>query len=42
MTTKEPSCKQVIILMSRSNVKNIMVSLTNYVTNINRALKNIL
>ena len=41
MTTKKPSYKQVIVLMSKTNVDNIIASLTGHVTNINRTLKNI-
>ena len=41
MTTKDPLRKQVIVLISKDNVDNIMVSANKYVTNINRALKNI-
>ena len=41
MTIKELSHKQVIILMSKDNIDKIMVLLSIYVTNINRALKNI-
>ena len=41
MTTKEPSQKQIIISMSRANVNKIMALSSIYVTNINKALKNI-
>jgi len=41
MITKKPSYKQVIVLMSKTNVDNIIASLTGHVTNINRTLKNI-
>ena len=41
MTMKSPSRKQVIVLMSKDNVDNIMVSTNKYVANINRALKNV-
>ena len=41
MTTKEPFCKQVIVLMSKTNIDNIIASLTDHITNINRVLKNI-
>jgi len=41
ITTKGPSCKQVIILMNKANVDNILVSSSIHITNINRAFKNI-
>jgi len=41
MTTKGPSCKQVIILMSVENAKYFMRESDMYVININRALKGI-
>ena len=41
MTTKKPSYKQVIVLMSKTNIDNIITSLTGHITNINRTLKNI-
>ena len=41
MTTKELFCKQVIVLMSKTNIDNIIASLTDHITNINRVLKNI-
>ena len=41
MTTKSLSRKQIIVLISKINTKNIMVSSANHVTNINRVLKNI-
>ena len=41
MTTKDPSRKQIIIPMSKTNTDNIIVSLADYIANINRALKNI-
>jgi len=41
MTIKRLFCKQVIISISKTNVNNIMVLSANYITNINRALKNI-
>jgi len=36
MTTKGPLCKQIIIPISKADVDNIMVSLADHVTNINR------
>ena len=41
ITTKSPLQKQIIIPISKTNIDNIMVSLADYVTNINRALKTI-
>ena len=41
MTTKELSQKQIIISMNRANVNKIMALSSIYITNINRALKNI-
>jgi len=41
MTTKGSLQKQIIVLMSKTNVDNIMASLADHVTNINRALKTI-
>jgi len=41
ITTKGLSRKQVIILMSKVNVDNILALANEYVTNINRALKNV-
>jgi len=41
MTTKGPFRKQVIVLMSKFNINNILVLANKHVTNINRTLKNI-
>jgi len=41
MTIKGLSRKQVIVLMSKVNIDNILTSANEYVTNINRALKNV-
>ena len=41
MTTKSLSRKQIIVLISKINTDNIMVSSADHVTNINRVLKNI-
>jgi len=41
MTTKQPSCKQVIIPMSIDNTNNFVKESNIHVTNINRAFKNI-
>ena len=41
MTTKNLSHKQIIIPIKTDNIRNITLSLDKYVTNINRALKNI-
>jgi len=41
MTTKSPSRKQVIIFMRKDNRNKFMEDSNNYVTNLNRALKNI-
>ena len=41
MTTKRPSQKQIIISMNSENANNFIGNLSSYVTNINRALKNI-
>jgi len=41
MTTKRPSCKQVIILMSTNNTNNFIKESNIHVANINRLLKNI-
>ena len=41
MTIKGPPQKQIIILMSKANIDNIIISSAGYVTNINRMLKNI-
>jgi len=42
MTTKGPSCKQVIILMNNELVKRFLKNLSMHVININCAFKNIL
>jgi len=39
MTTKGPSQKQIIVPISKANVDNIIVSLADHITNINRMLK---
>ena len=41
MTIKGPSCKQIIISIGSNNIKIFMLSLNDYVVNINWALKNI-
>jgi len=41
MTTKGPSCKQVIVPMDSNNIVKFMSSSSNYIININRLLKNI-
>jgi len=41
MTTKGPSRKQVIIPMSGDNKKNFIEESNAYISNMNRALKNI-
>ena len=41
ITTKSLSKKQVIISMSFTNMEKVIAMLSKYVTNINRALKNI-
>jgi len=41
ITTKSPSKEHVIISMSFTNMEKVIVMLSKYVTNINRALKNI-
>jgi len=41
MTTKDPSCKQVIVLMNSDNMVKFMSSSSNHIININRLLKNI-
>ena len=41
MTTKGPFRKQVIVLMSKFNINNILALANKHVTNINRTLKNI-
>ena len=41
MTTKGPFRKQVIILISSDNKMKFMEDSSNYVTNLNKALKNI-
>ena len=41
MTTKGPSRKQVIVPMSVDNKKNFIEESNAYVSNMNRALKNI-
>jgi len=41
ITTKGPLRKQVIVPMSNNNKTNFMVSLSEYITNINRSLKDI-
>ena len=40
MTTKGPSRKQIIILMSNNNIHKFMRNSSLYVSNINQALKN--
>jgi len=41
MTTKSPSRKQVIILMNSDNIMRFMKKSSLYVSNLNRALRNI-
>ena len=41
MTTKDPSRKQIIILMSIKNRNKFMESLSSYITNLNRMLRSI-
>lgn len=41
ITTKDPSRKQVIILINNDNKAKFMKSFSSYITNLNRALKNI-
>ena len=41
ITIKKPSRKQVIVFMNLKNIKNFMKDSSAYITNINRALKNI-
>ena len=41
MTTKRPSCKQVVVLMNSDNIVKFMSNSNNHITNINRLLKNI-
>ena len=41
MTTKGPSCKQVIVSMSIDNTKNFVKDSSIHIVNINRSLKNI-
>ena len=41
MTIEGLSRKQVIVLMSKVNIDNILTSANEYITNINRALKNV-
>lgn len=41
MTTKSPSCKQIIVSMNSENINKFMAFPSNYVTNLNYALKDI-
>ena len=41
MTTKRLSHKQIIISISNNNKANFMIDLSSYITNINKALRNI-
>jgi len=41
MTTRYPSCKQIIIPMSKEDTNKFIASFSSYIANINRALKNI-
>ena len=41
MTTKKPSRQQIIVPMRTNNISKFIFSLEDYITNINRALKNI-
>ena len=41
MTTKGLFCKQIIIPINKKNTNKLIVSFSNYITNINRTLKNI-
>ena len=41
MTTKEPSCKQVIVPMDSNKTVKFMSSSNNHIININKLLKNI-
>jgi len=41
MTTKGPSYKQVIVPINSDNIVKFMSNSSNYITNINRLLKNI-
>jgi len=40
MTTKDPSRKQIIVLINSNNIKRFMNKSSNYIANLNRALKN--
>jgi len=41
MTIKDPSHKHIIILIDKENIDKFMISASNYVANINKALKSI-
>jgi len=41
MTTKGPSCKQVIVPVNNNNVRKYMKDVSTHIININRALKSI-
>jgi len=41
MTIKNPSHKHIIILIDKENIDKFMISASNYVANINKALKSI-
>jgi len=41
ITTKGPSCKQVIVPMNSNNIDKFMFSSSDHIININRLLKNI-
>ena len=41
MTTKSPSRKQIIVSMSNENKSRFIESPSDYITNINKALKNV-
>ena len=41
MTTRNSSQKQIIVPMGKDNVNKFMASFGSYITNVNRALRNI-
>jgi len=41
MTIKSSSLKQIIVPMGKNNINKFIALSSNYITNINRALKNI-
>ena len=41
MTTKSPSCKQIIVSVGNKNISRFMASSSEYISNLNKVLKDI-